>query len=98
MQTGERTDERRARSLADLAIAVFAALVSLWFVGTLRDTPLHVGPAAVLPAPPIPAWVKDRDAELSVEIVDEAGKPLPGASVRVFAMRSSQRASSNRKW
>ncbi len=71
-------------------IVALAALLSLWFVGTLRDVPLTVGPPAMLPAPPVPAWVKDRDAELSVEIVDEAGKPLVGASVRVFVMRDER--------
>jgi len=90
VQTGERADEKRRRSLADIVIVALATLLSLWFIGTLRDVALTVGPPAVLPAPPVPAWVKDRDADLAVEIVDEAGKPLPGASVRVFAMRDER--------
>ncbi|MCK6590123.1 MAG: carboxypeptidase-like regulatory domain-containing protein [Polyangiaceae bacterium] len=90
MQTGEQAGDRRRRHLADLVIIALAALFCLYFVGTLTDVALKAGPAAIVPAPPVPAWVKDRDAELTLLVVDETGKPIAGASVRVFAMRDDR--------
>lgn len=88
----ERRDPSPAperRETASRAIALLAALVCFFFVVTLRDTliyrlPLH------LPAPMLPTAEGVRDADLDVSVVDEAGQPMPGASVRVFAMREQK--------
>jgi protocatechuate 3,4-dioxygenase beta subunit len=77
-------------SLAGRLIVVFAALVCFFFVTTLRDVLLLPPLPASIPAPPVPATVMDRDAGLDAIVVDEAGHPIAGASVRVFAMREGR--------
>ena len=70
-------------------IAALAGLVCLLFVITLRDVALGHALSA-MPAARLPAAVGDRDAELVVSVDDEGGKPVAGASVRVFAMRDGK--------
>jgi hypothetical protein len=67
------------------ALALLAAFVCLFFIVTLRDVRL-LPFLPWTPAPLVPPTTPDRDAWLAVTVVDEAGHPLPRASVRVFAM------------
>jgi protocatechuate 3,4-dioxygenase beta subunit len=83
----ERKDP--AATPASRVIAVLAAVVCFFFVVTLRDARL-VSALAMMPAPALPNSVGDRDATLQVVIVDEADRPIPGASVRAFAMRDDK--------
>ncbi|HEU4535879.1 MAG TPA: carboxypeptidase-like regulatory domain-containing protein, partial [Polyangiaceae bacterium] len=63
-----------------------AALACLLFVATLTDSvPIAFAPPAPV-APPAPDDVP-RDGVLAVEVVDEGGKPVAGASVRAFLVR-----------
>lgn len=71
-------------------IVWIAGLVCFFFATTLRDVRLHRLPPPPIPAPPIPLDVTERDAELSVTVVDEQDQPVPGASVRVFVMREGK--------
>lgn len=68
----------------------FAAILCFFFAATLLDVALSFLAPQVIPAPPLPESMLDRDAELVVTVVDEGGRPLPGASVRVFAMRDEK--------
>jgi hypothetical protein len=68
------------------AVALLGALVCLVFLLTLRDVSLLRPLPPGIPAPLVPRSVPDRDASLVVTVVDEGGRPLPGASVRIFAM------------
>lgn len=78
------------RSRIDAALIAIAALICLLCAATLRDFgPLFL-PQATIPAPPVPEEVSVRDAELTVTVRDEQGRPLPGASVRVFAMHDDR--------
>ncbi len=77
-------------SASGRAVAVLAALVCLFFIVTLRDVALFRPLPPSIPAPLLPASVLDRDAALAVTVVDEASRPLTGASVRVFAMRDGK--------
>lgn len=83
---------RASSPLSRLArlVPFVAALVCFFFVTTLRDVALPFLPPALIPAPPLPTSLIDRDAELVVTVVDDTGRPLPGASVRVFAMRDDR--------
>jgi hypothetical protein len=63
--------------------------VCLLFVLTLRDVALRPLPFG-LSVPLLPRTVSIRDAALRVMIVDEAGRALPGTSVRVFALRDGK--------
>ena len=72
-------------SIASRLIVLLAALVCFFFVTTLRDVALHL-PGLAIPALPVPASVTERDASLDVTVVDDAGRAMKGASVRVFAM------------
>jgi len=76
-------------SRAERLIVLVAALVCFFFATTLRDVALRPLPI-IIPAPPIPAGVAVRDAGLEVIVVDEAEKPIVGASVRVFAMHEGK--------
>ncbi|MFT3773617.1 MAG: carboxypeptidase regulatory-like domain-containing protein [Minicystis sp.] len=71
-------------------IAFLAAFVCFVFVVTLRDVYLFRPLPPSIPAPLLPSTEGARDAELTVTVGDEAGKPLAGASVRVFAMRAGK--------
>ena len=77
-------------SLAGRLIVLLAALVCFFFVTTLRDVALHLPLPASIPAPPVPASMTERDAALDVDVVDDAGHAMPGASVRVFAMHEDR--------
>ncbi len=77
-------------SLASRLIVLLAALVCFFFVTTLRDVALGLPLPLSIPAPPVPASVMERDAALDVEVVDDTGHAMPGASVRVFAMRENK--------
>src|SRR5262249_50664795 len=66
-------------------IALLAALVCLFFVVTLRDVRLRpLLPWA--PAPLVPPNTPDRDASLTVTVVDDADRPLPRPRGPVFAL------------
>lgn len=84
------TSKPPARSLWDRLIPLFAALVCLFFVSTLLDTALVLLAAPRWIAPPVPASIRDRDASARVYVSDEAGNPLPFASVRVFSIRGDK--------
>jgi hypothetical protein len=71
-------------------VPALAALVCLFFAIGLRDVSLYHRLFQALPAPALPSSVGDRDADLDVTVVDEGGRPLPGASVRVFALREGK--------
>lgn len=75
-----------ARPPLDRVVTLVAAVVCFFFATTLRDVRLRVLVATMLPAPPVPVEVV-RDARVDALVVDEADAPLPGASVRAFAMR-----------
>ncbi len=63
-----------------------AAIACLLFVATLSDSAPRV-PAEPAPvAPPAPDDVP-RDGSLAVEVVDEGGRPVAGASVRAYLVR-----------
>lgn len=67
-------------------LALLGAIVALLYVVGLYDTrlvPFVPNVTAKLP----PGFVAERDASMRVALVDEHDKPLPGAYVRVFAMR-----------
>lgn len=70
-------------------LAAVAGLVCLFFVLTLRDVALTQA-LSTLPAARLPASPGERDAALDVSVADEAGKPVAGASVRIFAMRDGR--------
>ncbi len=80
-----------AASRFDRFLVAVAALLCLLFAAMLRDVSvlsLALGPIA--PAPPVPQDAGPRDASLAVTVVDEAGKPLAGSSVRVFSLRADR--------
>lgn len=85
---GGATPPRRSR--LDAVIAAIAALLCLFVSATLLDLGPRFLPPPTIPAPMVPDSVVDRDAELTVTVRDEQGKPLPGASVRVFAIRDDR--------
>lgn len=71
---------------------VVAALVSVTYFSTLLDTPrrtLIVMPAGAPVQPPVPEDKGPR-ARLTVEITDEQGALVRGASVSVYALRGAQ--------
>lgn len=76
-------------SIASRLIVLLAALVCFFFVTTLRDVALRL-PGLAIPALPVPASVTERDASLDVNVVDDAGHAMKGASVRVFAMHDEK--------
>lgn len=76
--------------LWDRLVLFLAAVFGLFFVSTLADTALYVLSAPILAAPALPAEIRDRDAEIAVFVTDETGKPLEGASVRVFSIRNDK--------
>lgn len=80
----------RRRSRIDAVIAALAALLCFFVASTLLDLGPRRLPAGSIPAPLVPASVTDRDADLEVSVRDERGEPLPGASVRVFAIREGR--------
>jgi protocatechuate 3,4-dioxygenase beta subunit len=90
--TADPAAERAARddSVLGRLIVALAALVCFVFVTTLRDVALHLPLPPPIPAPPVPVEVTERDAILEVQVVDEADKPVVGASVRVFAIRDKK--------
>jgi len=88
-ERSQPTSARRPGDRAGRAVALLAALVCLVFVVTLRDTPVF-RPLPRLPAPLLPRTEGARDAALTLAVADESGKPLAGASVRVFAMRDGK--------
>lgn len=63
-----------------------AALACLLFVATLTDSALFELEPPTPIAPPAPTDVP-HDGTLAVEIVDEASKPVAGASVRAYLIR-----------
>ncbi|HEU4404809.1 MAG TPA: carboxypeptidase regulatory-like domain-containing protein [Polyangiaceae bacterium] len=80
-----RAGRRLAALWADVGPAL-AALACLLFVATLTDSvPLELAP----PDPVVPPAPDDvpHDGSLAVEVVDEAGKPVAGASVRAYLVR-----------
>lgn len=83
-------DPPRRLSRLDAILAAVAALLCFFIAATLRDVGPLLLPALTIPAPPVPASVTDRDADLTVTVRDEQGRPLPGASVRVFAIRDDR--------
>ena len=67
-------------------IVALAAAVCLLFTATLRD--LSVA-SLWLPqgtAPKLPDGVGQRDAALTVTVLDDEGAPVPGALVRIFSV------------
>lgn len=67
-------------------IVALAAVVCLLFTATLRDLSVS---SLWLPqgtAPKLPAGVGERDASLTVTVVDDEGAPVPGALLRVFSV------------
>src|SRR4051794_6349521 len=90
--SGSGTDRQvgpRAHTF-ERVVAGLSAIVCLLFVLTLKDISLRNLTSLLLPAPSIPASIGDRDATVRAVVVDEGGKPVPNASVRVFAMRSDR--------
>ena len=79
----------RREALQGRVLAALAGLVCFFFVVTLRDVTLARA-VSNMPAARLPSSVGDRDAELGVSVADESGKPVAGASVRVFAMRDGK--------
>ncbi len=88
LEPAERSAAGRASRVERVVVAV-AALVCLLFAGGLRDVPARAAMIGLY-APVLPATAKDRDAALTVSVVDEDGDPLPGASVRVFAIHGDR--------
>jgi protocatechuate 3,4-dioxygenase beta subunit len=88
-QRSQPTNARRPGEPAGRAIALLAAIVCLVFLITLRDTPVF-RPLPQLAVPILPRTEGVRDAALAVSVADEGGKPIEGASVRVFAMRDGK--------
>ncbi|WP_437674965.1 carboxypeptidase regulatory-like domain-containing protein [Sorangium sp. So ce131] len=80
--------ERRSR--LDAVLAAIAALVCFFAATTLRDLGPRFLPGAPVPAPPVPAWVEGRGAELTATVRDEQGRPIQDATVRVFALREDR--------
>ncbi|WP_433930986.1 carboxypeptidase regulatory-like domain-containing protein [Sorangium cellulosum] len=80
--------ERRSR--LDTVLAAIAALVCFFAATTLRDLGPRYLPQAPIPAPPVPASVEGRAAELTATVRDEQGRPLQDATVRVFAVREDR--------
>jgi len=85
---GGETPHRRSR--LDAVIAAIAALLCLFVTATLLDLGPRFLPPPTIPAPPVPTSVVDRDADLTVTVRDEQGRPLPGASVRVFSIHGDR--------
>jgi hypothetical protein len=77
-------------SISGRLIVLLAALICFFFVTTLRDVALSLPLLPAIPAPPVPASVTERDASLDVDVVDDGGRALEGASVRVFAMHEGK--------
>jgi hypothetical protein len=90
LERAKRLARRAARALREHAVAAFAATVCLLFVMTLRDTPRGVVPPPTIPAPAVPASIVERDAALTVEVVNAAGQPVAGSSVRVFTLHEGK--------
>jgi protocatechuate 3,4-dioxygenase beta subunit len=72
------------RALFERIVALTAALVCLLFAAGLYDVRLGFARA---PLPTLPNDAGARDASLSIVAVDEQGKPVAGASARVFVIR-----------
>jgi len=93
---GHPTADRRAGSsardegLLGRLVVALAALICFFFVTTLRDTALRLPLPPPIPAPPVPEEISVRDAALDVLVVDEAERPVAGASVRVFTIRDKK--------
>ncbi|AUX26989.1 hypothetical protein SOCEGT47_075610 [Sorangium cellulosum] len=83
-------DPPARRSRLDAVLAALAALLCVLAATTLRDVGPRYLPAAQVPAPPLPAQVEGRAAELIATVRDEAGRPLQDATVRVFALREDR--------
>jgi hypothetical protein len=78
-------------SRLDRLLLVVATAICLLFTAMLRDVAVAALTLSPMPpAPPIPQDFGVRDAALSVSVVDEAGQPVPEASVRVFALRAER--------
>lgn len=86
---GDPANPTGGSDVLDRAVILLAALICFFAAAMLRDTPLHAL-SALLPAPPMPSTMVDRDAQLAVRVSDEAERPTPGAAVRVFAVRDDK--------
>jgi protocatechuate 3,4-dioxygenase beta subunit len=89
-QPAAEADRADRRSRLDTVLAAIAALVCFFAATTLRDLGPRYLPRAPIPAPPVPAWVEGRAAELTATVRDEQGRPLKDATVRVFALREDR--------
>ncbi|HEX9295429.1 MAG TPA: hypothetical protein VF881_06325 [Polyangiaceae bacterium] len=71
-------------------LLVIAVVVSLTWVGTLRDSgPKFVTSARIEP-PPVPSSITDRPGQVLVLVEDETEAPVSGASVRVLSMQDDR--------
>lgn len=86
----ESVPDRRPGDVRARLVALFAGIICFFFVVSLRDVYLFRLLPPSIPAPLLPPSEGERDADLAVTVADEAGKPLAGASVRVFAMRDGK--------
>lgn len=76
-----------AHRLLDGVLLTMTALVTIAFASSLRDTPLYVlshAPSRQGPAPPVAP--SQRDARLSLDVVDETGALVLGAEARVISI------------
>ncbi|MFO0755932.1 MAG: carboxypeptidase regulatory-like domain-containing protein [Byssovorax sp.] len=89
---GETPAERTPgdETLLGRLLVALAALICLVFTGSLYDTLLHLPLPPPIPAPPVPEEVGERDAQLTIEVVDEGEHRVERASVRVFAIRNKK--------
>lgn len=81
---------RRPADPSGRLVALLAAFVCFVFIIGLRDVYLFRPLPPSIPAPILPTAEGARDADLAVTVTDEGGKPLAGASVRVFALRNGK--------
>lgn len=75
----------------DRVVALVAGVVCLLFAASLRDVRLGEVRSPLLVAPPVPESMV-RDAELTVEVVDDKEQPVAAASVRAFWLQGAPAA------
>ncbi len=87
---GRRGRYRRRVPRKERILLVIAVVVSLTWVGTLRDSgPKFVTSARIEP-PPVPSSITDRPGQVLVLVEDETEAPVSGASVRVLSMQDDR--------
>jgi hypothetical protein len=82
MVQGVRTVER--------IIVVIAAVVSMIFASSVRDTPARAPTARLFDPPPVPGAVTERPGRLVIAVEDDEQKPVAGASVRALFIQDDQ--------